>query len=121
MGRVNRGLSFSPIDAAKVAIILFGAVAVIWIFMIRPYTYDWQAARQTTGTVKTLMSNSNVIGGAYINALITLEGGASTIVRVPLDEDIRAGYNVVLNVLEDADNPARRSYEYATKKVIRKP
>lgn len=121
MGRANTGLSFSLIDVAKGAIILMGAVAVIWVFMIRPYTYDWRAAGQTTGTVRTLMSNSNVIGGAYINAVITLEGGSSVIVRVPLDEDIRAGYNVVLNVLEEADNPARRSYEYAPKQEIQRP
>lgn len=121
MGRRTAGLSFSPKDMAKIATILLGAVAVIWFFMIRPYTYEWQPAGQTTGTVKTLMSNSNVIGGAYINAVIIVEGGASAIVRVPLDQDIRAGYAVVLNVLEDADNPARRSYEYAARQAVSTP
>lgn len=93
-------------------IILGGAVAVIWAFMIRPYTYDWQPAGETTGTVKTLMSNSNVLGGAYIQAVVTLENGQQTIVRIPMEGDIRAGRDIVLSVQQDADNQKRQRYDF---------
>ena len=94
------------------AVILAGAVAVIWAFMIRPYTYDWQAAGEVNGTVKTLMSNSNVLGGAYIQAVVTLENGQQTIVRIPMEGNIRAGRDIVLSVQQDADNPKRQRYDF---------
>jgi len=99
-------------EIMTVGVILTGAVAVIWAFMIRPYTYDWQPAGETTGTVKTLMSNSNVIGGAYINAAITLESGQQTIVRIPMEGNIRAGRDIVLSVQQDAGNPNRQRYDF---------
>lgn len=80
--------------------------------MIRPYTFDWQPAGQTQATVKTLMSNSNVIGAAYINAVVVLEDERQVIVRVPLDADIRAGRTVSLSVEADAGNDARRRYAF---------
>lgn len=93
-------------------VILTGAIIVIWAFMIRPYTHEWQDAGEVRGTVKTLMSNSNVIGGAYINAVIALDDGQQTIVRIPMDGDIRAGRKIVLSVQKDADNPKRQRYDY---------
>lgn len=105
-------------EIATVAVILAGAVTVIWAFMIRPYTYDWQPAGDVTGTVKTLMSNSNVIGGAYINAVITLEGGQQTIVRIPMEGNIRAGREIVLSVQQDADNPKRKKYVFKESRAI---
>lgn len=99
-------------DYVKAGLIMLGAVGVIWFFMIRPYTYDWQPAGETTGTVKTLMSNSNVIGGAYINAVVTLEGGRETIIRIPMNDNIRAGREVTLRIDVDAKNTERKRYEF---------
>jgi hypothetical protein len=74
----------------------------MWAFMIRPDSYDWQPSGETTGEVKTLMSNSNVIGAAQINAIIILSDGRQTIVQVPLRSDVRAGNSIILNVQTDA-------------------
>ena len=70
-------------DIVKGGVILSGAALVMWAVFIRPHSYSWQAAGQTQGTVKTLMSNSKVIGKPVINAVVTLENGRQTIVAVP--------------------------------------
>ena len=92
--------------------IICGALFLMWAFMMRPYTFEWTPAGETTGTIKTLMSNSNVIGVAYIQAVVTLDNGRQTIIRVPLDEDIRAGSSIVLSVDTDANNEQRKRYSY---------
>lgn len=99
-------------DIAKGAVILFGAALVMWIFFIRPHSYDWQAAGQVEGQVKTLMSNSKVIGQPVINAVVILESGRQTIIAVPLESDVRQGDTVILRVQEDVKNSARRRYNF---------
>ena len=99
-------------DIIKGGMILAGASFVMWLIFIKPNTYDWQAAGQTQGTVKTLMSNSKVIGKPVINAVVTLENGRQTVVAVPLKSDVRKGDKVVLLVQQDADNNARKRYEF---------
>ncbi len=99
-------------DIIKGGAILLGAALIMWAIFIRPYSYSWQAAGQTQATVKTLMSNSKVIGKPVINAVVTLESGRQTIVAVPLKSDIRKGDQVILLVQEDADKPSRRRYAY---------
>lgn len=99
-------------DMIKGGLILSGAAIVMWVFMIRPHSYEWQSAGQTRATVKTLMSNSKIIGKPVINAVVTLESGRQTIVAVPLKSDVRQGDTVVLLVQEDADKPTRRRYEF---------
>lgn len=99
-------------DIVKGAVILFGAALVMWIFFIRPHSYDWQAAGQVKGQVKTLMSNSKVIGQPVINAVVILESGRQTIIAVPLESDVRQGDTVILRVQEDVKNSARRRYNF---------
>lgn len=99
-------------DVIKGGLILSAAVLVMWTVFIKPYSYDWQPAGQARATVKTLMSNSKVIGKPVINAVVTLESGGQTIVAVPLKSDVRQGDTVVLLVQEDADRLARRRYEF---------
>lgn len=99
-------------DMIKGGLILSGAALVMWVFMIKPHTYDWQPAGQTQGTVKTLMSNSKVIGQPVINAVVTLENGHQTIVAVPIKSDVRQGDTVILLAQEDAKKPARKRYEF---------
>ena len=107
-----RGLDLSLRDYAKGGAILVAASAVMWTFMIRPYSFDWRPTGEALGEVKTLMSNSNVIGAAHINAIITLDGGQQTVVQVPLRSNVRAGSAVVLEVQTDADNLNRKRYQY---------
>ena len=99
-------------DIVKGGVILSGAALVMWAVFIRPHSYSWQAAGQTQGSVKTLMSNSKVIGKPVINAVVTLENGRQTIVAVPLKSDIRKGDDVLLLVQEDENKPCRRRYEF---------
>ena len=99
-------------DMIKGALILTGAGLVMWTIFIRPHSYDWQSAGQTQGNVKTLMSNSKVIGHPVINAVVTLENGRQTIVAVPIKSDIRKGDDILLLVQEDADRPSRKRYEF---------
>ncbi len=99
-------------ELLKGGVILAGAALVMWAFFIRPHSYSWRAAGQANGTVKTLMSNSKVMGQPIINAVVTLENGRQTIVAVPLKSDIRKGDRIVLMVQEDADKPTRRRYAY---------
>lgn len=106
-----RGLGLSFSDYVKVGAILSLAVGLMWAFLIRPYSYDWQPSGEINGQVKTLMSNSKVISAPTINAIVTLEGGGQVVVPVPLQSDIRAGSHVVLGIQTDADNPKRKRYE----------
>lgn len=99
-------------EIIKSGIILSGAALVMWAIFIRPHSYSWQAAGQVEGKVKTLMSNSKVIGQPVINAVVTLENGRQTIVAVPLKSDIRKGDDIITLVQEDADKPSRRRYEF---------
>ena len=99
-------------DILTTAVILAGSVFVIWALMIRPYQGDWGDGGEVTARVKTLMSNSNVIGGAYINAVVILETGAQTIVQVPLKSNIRADSVVVLSVHVDTEKPHRKRYSF---------
>jgi len=99
-------------DMIKGGLILSAAALVMWNIYIKPHSYDWQSAGQTQATVKTLMSNSKVIGKPVINAVVTIENGRQTIVAVPLNSDVRQGDTIVLLVQEDADKPSRRRYEF---------
>jgi len=99
-------------DLIKGGVILSGAALVMWAIFIRPHSYSWQPAGQIQGTVKTLMSNSKVIGQPVINAVVSLDNGRQTIVAVPLKSDIRKGDDIILLVQEDADKLTRRRYEF---------
>lgn len=99
-------------DMIKGGLILSGAAIVMWVFMIKPHTYDWRPAGETQGTVKTLLSNSKVIGKPVINAVVTLDNGGQTLVSVPIKSDVRQGDDVILLVQEDADKPSRKRYEF---------
>jgi len=99
-------------DIIKGGLIMSGAALVMWVFFIRPHSYEWQSAGQAKGTVKTLMSNSKVIGRPVINAVITLENGRQTIVAVPLKSDVRKGDDIILLVQEDTKKPDRRRYKF---------
>jgi len=99
-------------EIIKGGAILLGAAFVMWAVFVRPHSYSWQAAGQTQATVKTLTSNSKVIGKPVINAVVTLDSGRQAIVAVPLKSDIRKGDEVILLVQEDADKPSRKRYEY---------
>lgn len=99
-------------DIIKGGLILSGAALVMWTIFIKPHSYEWQAAGEVQGTVKTLMSNSKVIGQPVINAVVTLENGRQTIIAVPLKSDVRQGDDIILLVQEDAKKPNRKRYEF---------
>ena len=99
-------------DMIKGGVILTIASLAMWAIFIKPHSYDWQAAGHIEGDVKTLLSNSKVIGQPVINAVITFDAGSQTIVAVPLKSDVRQGDRVVLAVQEDADKPQRRRYQF---------
>ena len=101
-----------PVEIIKAGLILSSAVAVMWTFMIRPHTFNWQPAGETHGTVRTLMSNSKVIGKPVINAVVDLESGGQTIITVPIKSDIRSGDKLILRVYVDSGNDKRKQYEY---------
>jgi len=104
--------NWRPIEIVKGGLILSGAFFAMWLFMIRPHMFEWQPAGEINGTVRTLMSNSKVIGKPIINAVIDLENGGQTLVAVPIKSDIRAGDTLILRVYVDAENENRRQYEY---------
>ena len=99
-------------DMIKGGVILTIASLAMWAIFIKPHSYDWQAAGHIEGDVKTLLSNSKVIGQPVINAVVTFDAGGQTILAVPLKSDVRQGDRVVLAVQEDADKPQRRRYQF---------
>ena len=94
-------------------IIILGGLLVVWLFMIRPHTHEWTPTGEASGQVKTLLSNSNVIGSPVIKAVVTLESGGQTIISVPIKSNVRAGDRVVLNEMTDQNNSNRKRYYYA--------
>jgi len=101
-------------EIIKAGLILVGAFGVMWLFMIRPHTFNWKPAGETRGSVRTLMSNSKVLGKPVINAVIDLESGGLTIVAVPIKSDTRAGDKIILRVYIDTENEKRKQYEYVS-------
>jgi len=99
-------------DLFKGGVILAGASLLMWASFVKPHNYDWQAAGQIEGDVKTLLSNSKVIGKPVINAVVTFDTGGQTVVAVPLKSDVRQGDRIILAVQQDADKPARRRYQF---------
>lgn len=95
------------------AVILIGAMFVMWFFMIRPHMFDWQDAGETRGEIKSLMSNQTVIGSPSIKAVVILSSGGQTIVDVPIKSDVRAGSQIILSVQVDAGNKTRKRYKFA--------
>ena len=102
-------------DIIKGGVILTGAAIVMWAVFIKPHSYDWQPAGEAQGIVKTLMSNSKVIGKPVINAVVTLESGRQTIVAIPIKSDVRKGDEIILRVQEDANKPSCRRYAFFEK------
>lgn len=99
-------------DKIKIGVILIGAIAVMWALMIYPHSGEWEAAGETQGTVKTLMSNSKVLGAPQINAVVTFDNGRETVIAIPLRSDVRAGDRMTLAVDADAKKPSRKRYRY---------
>ena len=99
-------------DIIKGGVILAGASLVMWAIFIKPHSYSWEPAGQIEGDVKTLLSNSKVIGTPVINAVVTFDTGGQTVVPVPLKSDVRQGDRVILAVQKDADKPERRRYQF---------
>ena len=100
-------------DYLKAGAIITLGLVVVWFFMIRPHTFEWTEGGEASGTIKTLMSNSNVIGSPMIKAVVTLESGQQTIINVPLKSDVRSGDTIILRVQVDDNNPNRKRYFYA--------
>jgi hypothetical protein len=86
---------------------------VIWFLMIRPHSFDWQPTGEVTAEIKTLMSNSTVIGAPEIKAVVVLESGKQTIISVPIRSNIRAGDPVILREQTDQNNDKRKRYYFA--------
>ena len=93
-------------------VILSASFAFMWMVMIYPNTLDWQPAPDQTGTIESLMSNSNIMGPAQINAVVKLQDGRQTIVQVPVQSDVRAGMEIKLDVLENADKPTQKRFRF---------
>lgn len=103
----------SKSEIIKAGFILLAAAVVMWAIMIRPHSFAWQAAGQTTASVKSLMSNSTVIGSPQIRAVVTLDSGQNVLIDVPIDSNVRAGDLVNLVVQVDADKQSRKRYLYS--------
>lgn len=103
----------SKSEIFKAGVILFGAALFMWVAMIRPHSFAWEAAGQTSGTVKSLMSNSTVIGSPQIRAVVTLEGGQQILLDVPTQSNVRAGDTISVFILADAEKPSRKRYRYS--------
>ena len=93
-------------------VILAGSVGFMWTVMIYPNTLDWQPSEDQRGTIETLLSNSNIIGPAQITAVVKFEDGRTALVAVPVQSDLRAGTNITVSVLENADNQNQKRYQF---------
>lgn len=102
----------SKVEIIKAGLILMIASLLMWAVMIRPHSYAWEAAGETSGTVKSLMSNATVIGPPQIRAVVTLEDGQQILLDVPTQSNVRAGDSINVYVQADADKPSRRRYSY---------
>ena len=98
-------------EKLKAMAIISGALAVSWMFFIRPHTFDWEFSKYDEGTVRTLMSNSNVLN-PEINAVVELSNGRQVLMSVPIKSDDRRGDVIILSVESDVDNSQRRRYRY---------
>ena len=98
-------------EKLKAMAIISGALAVSWMFFIRPHTFDWEFSKYDEGTVRTLMSNSNVLN-PEINAVVELSNGRQVLVSVPIKSDVRRGDVIILSVESDVHNSRRRRYRY---------
>lgn len=96
----------------KVAGFLAAIALFFWVTTIRPASVEWETVGETRGEVKSLMSNSNIAGPAFINAVVKLEDGSQTILRVPLRSDVRAGDIVRLETRAAKENPSRKQYKF---------
>ncbi len=93
--------------------ILSLASVFMWSVFIYPNTLDWQVSDNTIGEVETLISNTQIMGPATVQAVVKLSDGQTAIVPVPIEADIRAGSRVELSVLVNADNEKQKRYRYA--------
>jgi len=99
-------------DMITAGIILTVSVGLIWLLMIRPHTFDWQDNGHASGTIKTLMSNSKIMGAAEIKAVVVLESGKQRIIAVPLESNVRAGTAIIMSVQADSANAKRKRYTF---------
>lgn len=99
-------------DIIKSGLILSAASVFMWAFMIYPNSFEWEEAGQAEGTVRTLMSNSKVLGQPQINAIIDFDDGQMTVVAVPIKSDVRSGDRVLLKIQQDVENSDRRRYQF---------
>lgn len=99
-------------DIIKGGLILSAASVFMWAFMIYPSSFEWEEAGETQGTVRTLMSNSKVLGQPQINAIVDFEDGGMTVVAVPIKSDVRSGDQVLLKIQQDKDNTDRLRYQF---------
>lgn len=91
---------------------LLGAIAVIWVLMIKPNNYNWVDGGQTTATVETILANKKVVGPTYIKALVKLESGQQTVVNLPANPNIKTGSELRLSVKQDAEQSQVKSYSF---------
>ncbi len=108
-------MPLSKSEIFKAGIILCGAMIFMWAVMIRPHSFNWEAAGQTTASVKSLMSNSTVIGQPQIKAVVILDSGQQILVTVPTQSNVRAGDEINLDVQADTEKLSRKRYVFAGK------
>ncbi len=108
-------MPLSKAEWFKAGLILTASVAVMWALMVQPHSYTWQAQGETTGEVRTLLSNSNVLGSPQIKAVIDLSDGRNTIITVPMRSDVRAGDRIELTTFTATENPKKTRYQYKAK------
>ena len=105
-------MQLTKFEWVKVGGMLAATAMFFWVVSIRPHSVQWVSSGEVQGEVRSLMSNSNVFGAAYVSAVVTLDDGAQTIVRVPIRSDVRAGDRVKLELQTAEQNAKKRQYKF---------
>lgn len=102
----------SPWDIIKFAIILSGAIVVIWMVMVSPNDYEWTPSGETEAVIETILPSKTVIGQTTIKALVKTADGATTIVSLPMKTEFTEGADITLTIMEDQKGSGRFKYVY---------
>jgi len=100
----------------KVSVIFIGAVALLWFAWIKPLSIEWQISEETSVHVEALQVSSGT-RGTKVFAVSRLDTGKQIFIRIPIDRDVRAGDDIVVNVMVDSKKPNQKRYVLKPKEM----
>ncbi len=104
--------SLSPREIFIVLVFLFGAAIANWGLFVQPNQYEWVESGETTAIIHTILPSQTLLGKKTLTALVDIDGGVQTLVKLPMNSRFVEGREIPIAILKDSAGSGKSKYVY---------